>query len=140
MGYAIMAIVESAVTQTTINNVSRCLSFQLGRTEATARVAAAPQIETAQAVNRLNRYLLPISLAIRTLVPIDRMTKIGTNNKVFIPSPEICSMVTLKPNNATPKRKIFLLENSIPGAQRSSAERKLKAIPISKANSMTGAL
>jgi hypothetical protein len=48
--------------------------------------------------------------------------------------------VTLKPNNATPKRKIFLLENSMPGAQRSSLERKLNAIPMRRANNMTGAL
>ena len=47
-------MVDKAVTHTTINRVSRCLSFQLGRTEATARAAAAPQIETAQAVKRLN--------------------------------------------------------------------------------------
>ena len=140
MGYAIIAIVDNAVTQTTINKVSRCLSFQLGRTEATASVAAAPQMETAQAVKRLNKYLLPISFANKTLTPIDKMTKIGTNSKVFVPKPEICSIVTLKPNKATPKRRIFLLENSIPGAHRSSLERKLKAIPINNANSITGAL
>ena len=86
------------------------------------------------------RYLLPISLAIRTLVPMDKITKIGTNSKVLVPRPEICSIVTLKPNRATPKRSIFLLENSIPGAHLSSVERKLKAIPISSANSITGAL
>ena len=48
--------------------------------------------------------------------------------------------LALKPNNATPKRNIFLLENSIPGAQRSSLARKLKAIPIRSANNITGAL
>jgi hypothetical protein len=140
MGYAIIAMVDKAVTHTTINSVSRCLSFQFGSTDATARAAAAPQIETAQAVKRLNRYLLPISLAIKTLIPMDKITKIGTNNKVLVPRPEICSIVTLKPNKATPKRSIFLLENSIPGAHLSSVERKLKAIPISSANSITGAL
>ena len=102
----------------------------MGRTDATARAAAAPQIETAQAVKRLKRYLLPISFAIKILIAIDKITKIGTNNKVFVPRPEICSIVTLKPSNATPKRRIFLLENSIPGAQRSSLDKKLNAIPI----------
>jgi hypothetical protein len=68
---------------------------------------------------------------------MDKITKIGTNSKVLVPRPEICSIVTLKPNKATPKRSIFLLENSIPGAHLSSVERKLKAIPISSANSIT---
>ena len=85
----IIAKVDKAVTQTTINKVSRCLSFQFGRTDATARAAAAPQIETAQAVKSAKRYFLPINFAISQLIAIDDRTRIGTSNNVFVPSPKI---------------------------------------------------
>ncbi len=56
------------------------------------------------------------------------------------PSPTIWEMVIFAPSRATPSRSTVLDENSIPGMQRPSSCRKWKAIPISRAKSITGAV
>ena len=44
-----------------------------------------------------------------------------------------------RPRRPTPKRSKVLAENSIPLAQDSCVERKLNAMPMSRAKSITGA-
>ena len=67
------------------------------------------------------------------------MTNSTTINTGCQPKACTCEAVIFKPSKATPQRNTSLATKSMPGLQRSSCDKKLSAMPSSKAKSITGA-
>ena len=112
----------------------------LGRTEAIASAAEAPQMPTDPPESTPKLRLCPSrrasSIPINTVVVTPAITMaMGTG-----PSAMICSTVIRAPSRATPVRSTALEANSMPGMQRPSSCRKWKVMPNRSANSITGAL
>lgn len=104
-----------------------------------ASAADAPQIPTAPPDNSPKKVLKPINLA--TMMPNVMLatTEITTMATGCQPRACTCMAVMRRPSRATPQRSTRLATNSMPGLQRPSCDRKLMAMPSSRANSMTGA-
>ncbi|MNI48718.1 hypothetical protein D3C73_1032950 [compost metagenome] len=66
-------------------------------------------------------------------------TRITTSAIGFQPNAAICSRVMRIPSSATPMRSTVRAVNSTPALHGPSSARKFRAMPSSKANSMTGA-
>ncbi|MCY1466211.1 hypothetical protein D9M71_844770 [compost metagenome] len=86
-----------------------------------------------------NRRWKPRALAATTETLMVTTTRITTSAIGFQPSAAICSRVMRMPSSATPIRSTVRAVNSIPALHGPSSARKFKAMPSSKANSMTGA-
>ena len=132
-------MVESAVTPTTVMTVSRSWCGPFGSTAAMARAADAPQIATAPPVSTPKAGS---SFAARaSSQPTQIVAATAPTVSVSAPAPSDCiwSNVMRIPSSATPRRSTPREAKSMPGRQRASAERKLTAMPSSRANSITGA-
>ncbi|MOA43459.1 hypothetical protein D3C78_1656200 [compost metagenome] len=81
----------------------------------------------------------PRNFAAITEAAMVNTTRITTSTIGFQPSAAICSRVMRMPSRATPMRSTVRAVNSTPTLQGPSSARKFKAMPSSKANSMTGA-
>ena len=136
----IIAIVDSAVTLTTVRMVSRSLVSLRGKTEAMASAAEAPQIATAPPERTPNIDDRPMRRAKRNPNRIVVATPTITVATGHGPSEAIWLSVTRTPSKPTPSRSTDREANSMPATQRPSSCRKWKAMPNSSANSMTGAV
>ena len=105
-----------------------------------ARAAEAPQMPTAPPDSTPNRDFSPRARAASQPKPMVVVTPTITVRIGMAPRPMIWLTVIRAPSSATPIRRMVLDEASIPGMQRPSSCRKWKAMPISRANSMTGAV
>ncbi|MNE37078.1 hypothetical protein D3C80_1309160 [compost metagenome] len=132
-------MVDSADTPITVNRVARSFCGWLGSAAASASAAEAPQMAVAPPVSMPNRRWKPSALAATTDTLMVTATRITTSATGFQPSPAICSRVMRMPSRATPMRSTVRAVNSMPALHLPSADRKLSAMPSSRANSMTGA-
>ncbi len=132
-------MVEKVVTTTTvkITSLSRAPS-RLGRTEAMASAADAPQMPTAPPVSSPNRAGKRRDLARNTPTPMVVATPRIARRIGAGPSIIASDTVMRTPSNATPNRRTVREVKSMPGLQAPSTDRKLKAMPRSRAKSMTG--
>ena len=133
-------MVESAVTTTTARITSRSLSLVLGRTEAMASAAEAPQIPTEPPESTPKLRLKPRARASSRPTRSVVVTPATTMATGTGPRATICSTVIRAPSRATPVRRMAFEANSMPAMQRPSSCRTWKVMPNRSANSITGAL
>jgi hypothetical protein len=110
-----MAMVDRAVTVTTARMVSRSASLPRGRTEAMARAALAPQMPTAPPDSTPKLERRPMRLATNAPRPMVEPMPTMTMMIGVRPRPRIWLAVIRAPSRATPKRRMALDENSMPG-------------------------
>ena len=128
------------MTSTTVRMVSRSASRSLGSTEAMARAAEAPQMPTAPPERMPKLRFSPRARAATAPKPMVEATPTTTVTIGAGPRLAIWLRVMRAPSSATPTRSTVLEATSIPATHWPSSCRKWKAMPISNANSITGAV
>src|SRR5437899_1250547 len=123
---------------TTVNSVNFSFSLVCGSTAAIAIAADAPQMATAppdrtpSVAGRPSHFDKPQPNSI-VVTSAQITVTIGA-----MPNDTICANVTFAPNRPTPVRSTVLVQNSIPGRQVASCDRKWNAKPKNSAYNNCG--
>ena len=132
-GYSTITTVDRLAMPMAVISVLRSFSAVCGMVAEMAMVAEMPQMPVPPPDSSPSMGGRRSARAISTPKDMVRITAPARPRMPQSPSAETSAMTMRAPSSATPMRTSFLAENSMPGTQRASSDRKWKAMPISSA-------